>query len=1305
MAKLPILCPSTNCGFEGKIDESWVGRVVKCPKCKTKFAAQLIEKAPPPPTVATSTVAPRPARPVGEDGIPIHWEPGDVILDLYEVREIAPGVPFGKGGMGRVNLVRHREWQVDLAVKSVNPEMLKADPQAVANFQREAEEWVNKIGFHPHVVGCHYVRVLGGMLRVFIEYVAGGDLSEWIGQRGDGRLYSGTSEEVFARILDVAIQFARGLHYIHALGMVHQDVKPPNVMMSADGIAKVTDFGLVNARAVTFQEEIAGKLVQATYRGRTERYCSPEQAEIAAKRKAGVPHERCEKLTLHTDMWSWAASVLEMFHGGRRWGDAGVLAGIYIDANPVDSRIPKMPKAAAELLRRCLQQKPKDRPRDMTQVVNDLLTIYRQVTGHEYGREVPRAAESLAASLNNRAVSLLDLDKPEEAEALWNEALRIDPHHPEATFNRGLVRWRSVRQTDQELLKDLREVWASSSDVGWVDYLTGLVHLERTDARGAVRSLSSAAKNHPDHEEITAALARARAACVTPERFPGPFNGHTEKVNSVSWSPDGRFALSGGRDGVLRLWNVLNGECKREFGGAPAKKPVVSQDEIGSVAWSADGATVFSATQSGYLRQWDVSTGAVISTLEFGRSIWFASLSPDGQYALSGGSSGDIQYWDILSGSLIHTLEKHKADVYAVSWSSDGSHALSGSRDQTMVLWNVDTGSHVQDYGKTSVPLIDATGAEPEVAASFARTVTSVALSPDGCFALAGFGGSQIILTNLVEDQPRRTFLGHTRSVMSVAFSPDGTFALSGSRDKTVRLWEVATGRCLRTTEGHTGEVVSVAFSPDGRFALSGGWDNTLRLAEISAISPAPLVLCAPATPIPSDYHRLLEQAWNAVDSSPTTAAEGLRKARQQPGCGRRREALELARWLSRSLAHRCFAGGWEGRIFEGHAAAVTSVAFRPDGRFAISGSKDKTLRLWEVHSGKCLRTYTDHTHPVNSVAFSPDGRFILSGSVDGTMRQWHISNPKSIQTYEEVFDNKPLHDEITSVSWSPDGRSAVSASDTMLRQWEVSTGRCARRFEGVYETFWDPPFATSWSPDGRFVFAGGLDGTLVLSDVSSGKMLRTVEGAGAPLRAVAVSPDGHFSLSGGGDVPPSNADYSLRLFEVSSGTRTDPWLGHTGPVTSVAFSPDGRFAVSGSRDRTVRLWEVATGRCLRTFEGHTHPVNSVAFSPDGRFALSGSDDLTVRLWELDWEFEPNPAADWAEGARSFLTTFLTLRATSVTGLVRRGKPTWTDNEFRALLEKLGRAGYGWLRPEGVSQELKKMATNWSGPPPLTLPL
>lgn len=200
----------------------------------------------------------------GDDGVPVEWHEGDVILDLYEVLGI-----LGEGGMGKVYRVRHRGWGMDLAVKSPRPRVLLRT-EGVAKFEAECATWID-LGLHPHTVSCYYVRRIGGIPRIFAEYVEGGTLWHWIRNR---RLYEGGHEASLARIVDVAIQFAWGLQHAHARGFVHQDVKPSNLLLTPQGLAKVADFGL--ARALQPEGEEADPTGRT---GMTRVYRSPEQAK------------------------------------------------------------------------------------------------------------------------------------------------------------------------------------------------------------------------------------------------------------------------------------------------------------------------------------------------------------------------------------------------------------------------------------------------------------------------------------------------------------------------------------------------------------------------------------------------------------------------------------------------------------------------------------------------------------------------------------------------------------------------------------------------------------------------------------------------------------------------------------------------------------------------------------------------------------------------------------------------------------------------------------------------------------------
>ena len=297
-------------------------------------------------------------------------------------------------------------------------------------------------------------------------------------------------------------------------------------------------------------------------------------------------------------------------------------------------------------------------------------------------------------------------------------------------------------------------------------------------------------------------------------------------------------------------------------------------------------------------------------------------------------------------------------------------------------------------------------------------------------------------------------------------------------------------------------------------------------------------------------------------------------------------------------------------KLAELEAAAHDKRGIDPGG--SASGAETATAleaARMRIETG-LIRTFTGHSKWVRSVSFSPDGRSALSASEDRTLKLWDLATGNEIRSFTGHGA------ELSSVAFSPDGRFALSGGwDKTLKLWDVATGKEIRPFTGHSETV----FSVAISPDGRYALSGSEDKTLKLWDVATGKKIRSFNGHKHTADSVAFSPDGRTALSG-------STDKTLKLWDVA--TKREIWdvatrreirvlTGHTGMVNSVAFSPNGQTALSASQDETLKLWDVATGKEIRTFVGHSDRVFSVAFSPDGRSALSGSEDKTLKLWDL----------------------------------------------------------------------------------------
>ena len=307
----------------------------------------------------------------------------------------------------------------------------------------------------------------------------------------------------------------------------------------------------------------------------------------------------------------------------------------------------------------------------------------------------------------------------------------------------------------------------------------------------------------------------------------------------------------------------------------------------------------------------------------------------------------------------------------------------------------------------------------------------------------------------------------------------------------------------------------------------------------------------------------------------------------------------------------------------KGHSGGVTCVAFSPDGNRIVSGSSDKTLKIWDAKNGGELLTFKGHEHQVTSVAFSPDGRSIVSGGGDshfllslgirgragGSLKVWDAENG------QERLALKGHEHEVTSVGFSPDGKRIVSGS-------------------------------------GRHIALGVVEGSIKVWDVESGVELLSLKQIASGIRSVSFSPDGKEIVAGFAvsDVVVSgvgfggSTDANLKVWDAHSGAEKFVIKGHLIDVLSTAYSPSGQHIATGSKDKRIRVWDSESGQEILTLNGHTGGVDGVSFSPDGRRVVSGSDDKTLTVWDAPSEI-PNALKGKAEAAMYHVARTLRNRA------------------------------------------------------------
>ena len=314
-------------------------------------------------------------------------------------------------------------------------------------------------------------------------------------------------------------------------------------------------------------------------------------------------------------------------------------------------------------------------------------------------------------------------------------------------------------------------------------------------------------------------------------------------------------------------------------------------------------------------------------------------------------------------------------------------------------------------------------------------------------------------------------------------------------------------------------------------------------------------------------------------------------------------------------------------RTMKGHTCPVTSVAISKDGTHIVSGSRDKTLRVWDRTSGEAIMMIgtplhedierykhkqsgvqlNGHKKAVLSLAISPDGKSIASASANMTVCVWDI------ETGIAKFKPLKVHGaRVLCVAFSPNGKFCVSGSvNRTALVWDSTTGAI---IGGPFEEHSSSVLSIAISPDSSRVASGGGfpdNGVHVwcVENPSASSQHIHLEGHEEGVKSVAFSPDGKWLASGGGK------DKTVRVWQLQSGGCI-VLSGHTNAVTSVAYSPDGKCIASGSVDMSVRLWDSLTGSCSSILEGHSGVIQSIAFTPDGMSLVSASDDRTMRVWD-----------------------------------------------------------------------------------------
>jgi WD40 repeat protein len=550
------------------------------------------------------------------------------------------------------------------------------------------------------------------------------------------------------------------------------------------------------------------------------------------------------------------------------------------------------------------------------------------------------------------------------------------------------------------------------------------------------------------------------------------------------------------------------------------------------------------------------------------------------------------------------TLEGHSEAIFCAAFSPDDKCFLSGGADFTIRKWDVESLNCIKVF----------VGHSDEVRA--------VAFLPGGRRFVSGSFDMTIKVWEIDKTSCVKTLKGNNFEITSLAVTKDGQRVLSGSYDGTIKLWDIDTGKCLTTYRGHERGVTGVTLAPDNLTFVSTAFDNTMRIWNLETEE---------CIKIFDDQEYRVNSVKYSLDGRYLVTGNSDHTIR----------LLDIA-------TGDCL------KTFLGHTGEVSSVDISPNGKYILSGGRgevhagsgDRSVRLWEMESGRCrctLTVFTSHEKNINSVCFSSSGVYSISTSNDKTLKLWATFYPDTFEPlytpilskpidFQELFEKKRAIQRACQRAQNEITEGSYKKAYDILNAHPVSTGMEHDDIRGLItvcgnrsgkrislRNVWNCTTyrhggkvnSTVFSPDGARVFSGSLDGQIKVLNMSD-RSHHVLASDTDPIYSMDISPDGKTLVTGHW-----SHQNQMQLWDAMSGERLTDADHNIPNGLSVAFSRNGTLIASGCEDGTIHVMNMESRKEMFAQQGHTGIITSVAFIKNSRLLLSRSQDKTIKCWDL----------------------------------------------------------------------------------------
>lgn len=1174
---------------------------------------------------------------------------------------------LGKGGMGVVYEVFHREWNRHLAMK-VPLAIGVQDDVDLRRWVREAHTWID-LGLHPRVVSCWFVRQWKGVPVLFLDLFSGGSLKEKL----EARATPPQNAQEWGEAITWLVHTLEGLQHAHSMGLIHRDIKPANLLFNSEGHLAVTDFGL--GKAINKSESLRGSPLELLKQASEMSHLESSLTRTGVM--SGTPHYAPpeqwmqKKVGPEADIYAFAIVAYEVLTGrhpfeppSERW-TLGQLISAHLMGQPPSAQSfhPEVPQQLAETLVRCLAKKSTDRPSTLSEIRDVLLNAYKERTGRDYAFGLPQPLSQRADSLNNKAVSLWSIGLRDEAMQAWSEADRLERNHLEVTYNRMVTSWLTGRRSAQEAESAIREL-ATASVRG--RSFAGLFLLTRGRFPESATLLSEALESVALAEDGTVwrGLGEACMAVGEAEKAKDAFE------KTLALIPTDKFA----RDSLALLSSQkiepLEGLVSQTSWKARGKLSCWALMEDGRALIFLFGRQLVLADRLGHERlrlelpiatnRPYICTRGPYLLVSDGQQGWTMTLVQQEQWKLT-----ELQSWTqrilgfvnsdvILAGDTTLQLRNrvdqsqngpllvgHEKQVLCYVLSADGQTLITGAADRLIRVWSLRDGqSQIESRGHADFLSALALGSKEQLLVSADRAGLVLLwmlpkmerlhrfefAGPVSKLSLRGEGRDQILFVEYHPDENETRTAAVFLDRLQVMFDRPGRLFYWGPGfgiwdSEGFKLFGVPDGVEWRAQEVLGGPVMDGVFQEglnEVYLWTEEGDCNYFRLPSAIPEAPSlPLVRAntlSEAQQARQQFHQLMEAAWASYRREDWSDAYWqLSRARLVEGYSREPETLEFLSRLAKRLVRRELREMWRVReLSAGHERAQQVTL---DFRGAWAGtSTGNLIRIWDLRSGTCIRGLTGHRSEVLKLEFWEEGigygasPLLFSFGADRTVRLW---NPNSGDCLQQLVVSE---ERVVAAGISQPVRRFAVVDETgklVVGEWKAQEPfeleiLAVCDCEGV-------PRSVALSGDGRYAVVSDDKSRVYHLDAET-KSLKVVADFACGLG---------LSLSDGQAYLGARQDGNLELYRLGTKKSVGEFPDAPARMICLTATADGGVVATLDANDTLRFWLVDSKLCVlerRLGVG----LRKVVFSGNGRYLAGVGEQGSVIIWELEWQLDPN---------------------------------------------------------------------------------